>query len=193
MFSGIISAISKVQKKEFKNDSLFLTIKKPKSWKIKLGDSIATNGACLTVKKLLKDSYVTELMPETLDKTYFGKIDFEYVNLEKSLRLQDTLDGHLVTGHVDTIANIQEITMRGQSAIFKISFPKKFAKYVAEKGSITVDGISLTLVDVGADWFTISLVEYSLKHTNMGKKQVGELVHLEFDILAKYLEKLIRK
>lgn len=192
MFSGIIHAISKIEKKELKNDSLFLTIKKPIGWKIKRGDSIATDGVCLTVKKVLKNLYVTELMPETLDKTYFLNNTYTYVNLEKSLTLKDALDGHLVTGHVDTIGTIAEIKKRGQSKIFKVYFPKKFTKYVVEKGSIAVDGISLTVVDVGINWFTVSLVEYTLEHTILGMKKVHEEVHLEFDILAKYLEKLSR-
>lgn len=192
MFSGIISAIAKVKKKEMKNGSLYLTIEKPKGWKIKPGDSICSNGTCLTVKTMTKTNYTTELMPETLDKTYFDKIDYEFLNLEKSLSLDTLMDGHLVTGHVDTIGKIAKVTPSGDSKVFKITFPKKFAKYLAEKASIAVDGISLTLVDVGTDWFTVSLVDYTLEHTNMGKRKAGEMVHLEFDILAKYVEKLTR-
>ncbi|MBI2436894.1 MAG: riboflavin synthase [Candidatus Magasanikbacteria bacterium] len=192
MFTGIISATSKITKKEFKNDSLFLTIKKPTGWKIKCGDSIATNGACLTVKKILKDAYLTELMPETRDKTYFEKMNLEFVNLERSLKLSDRLGGHFVTGHVDAMGKIIDLKKRGKSLVFKISFPKKFAKYVAEKGSITIDGISLTVVDVGVNWFTVSLVEYTLIHTTLGMKKKTDLVHLEFDILAKYIEKQLK-
>lgn len=190
MFSGIVKTISKIQKKETKNGCLFLTISKPKGWKIKPGDSICSDGACLTVKKVNKDSYITELMPETLNKTYFAKSDYKYINLEKSLKLNDTLDGHLVTGHVDCLGRINKIAKRGNSKIYKISFPKKFAKYVADKGSIAVDGISLTVVDARANMFSVSLVDYTLTHTTIGQKQVGDLVHLEFDIIAKYLEKL---
>jgi len=193
MFSGIISAVSKIQKRAMKNDCLFLTIQKPIGWRVKPGDSICTDGACLTVKKVYKDTYVTELMPETLDKTYFGLFKYDHVNLEKSLKLSSLLDGHLVTGHVDTVGKIRNIKIQGDSKIYKIDFSAKFTKYVAEKGSIAVDGISLTVVKAGYNWFTISLVDYTLRNTTIDTKKVGDLTHLEFDILAKYLEKLISK
>ncbi|MCK5356820.1 MAG: riboflavin synthase [Elusimicrobiales bacterium] len=192
MFSGIVQAISKIQKKRVKNGCLFLTIKKPKGWDIKPGNSICSDGVCLTVKKVGKTNYTTELMPETLDKTYFSKANYKNINLEPSLRLNDLLDGHLVTGHVDVIGKIIKITPRGDSKIYKIKFPKKFAKYVAEKASIAVDGISLTVVDVGNNWFTASFVDYTLSHTTIGMKKINNLVHLEFDILAKYLDKLLK-
>lgn len=190
MFSGIVRAVSKIQKREIKNGCLFLTISKPKGWKIKPGDSICSDGACLTVKKINKNSYVTELMPETLDKTYFDKTNYQYINLEKSLKLRDALDGHLVTGHVDCLGKIKKVTKRGGSKIYRVSFPKKFAKYVAAKGCIAVDGISLTVVDARVNTFSVALVDYTLTHTTIGQKQIGDLVHLEFDIIAKYLEKL---
>lgn len=192
MFTGIIKAISQIQKKETTNNCLFLTIAKPLGWKIKPGDSICSDGACLTVKKVNKDNYITELMPETLDKTYFAKSNYKHINLEKSLKLNHVLDGHLVTGHVDCLGKINKITKRGNSKIYQISFPKKFAKYVAVKGCIAMDGISLTIVEAATNWFTVSLVDYTLKNTTIGRKQVGELVHLEFDIIAKYLEKLVK-
>lgn len=193
MFSGIISKMSKIINIETKNDCLFLTIQKPRDWNIKPGDSICTNGACLTVKEIKGNAYITELMPETLDKTYFADEKYNFVNLEQSLKLSDALDGHLVTGHVDAIGKIINIKKRGASKIYKISFPQKFSKYVAEKASAAVDGISLTIVKTGTNWFTISLVDYTLTHTTIGQKTIGDLVHLEFDIIAKYLEKLIIK
>jgi len=191
MFSGIVSAISQIKKRQTKNDCLFLTISKPKNWKIKPGDSICSDGVCLTVKTVAKTTYTTELMPETLDKTYFNNANYNHVNLERSLKLNSLLDGHLVTGHVDALGKIKKITKRGDSKIYQISYPKKFNKYVAEKASVAVDGISLTVVDVGTNWFTISLVDYTLTHTTIGQKKVGDLIHLEFDIIAKYLEKLL--
>ena len=190
MFSGIIKTISKIEKQEEKNKSLFLSISKPKKWKIKAGDSICTDGACLTVKKVNKETYITELMPETLNKTYFNKNNYKYVNLEKSLKLNDLLDGHLVTGHIDAIGKIEKISKQGNSKIYQISFPNKFTKYVADKGSISVDGISLTVVECKKNKFTISLVDFTLKNTTIGQKKVNDLVHLEFDIIAKYLDKI---
>jgi len=193
MFTGIIAKMGKIKDKKIKGNCLYLTIEKPKDWTIGLGDSICTNGTCLTVKTMDDDSYTTELMPETLTRTYFADSNQEYVNLEKSLSLNDLLDGHLVTGHVDTIGKIIDIEDLGDSKVYKYEFDKKFNKYVAEKASITMDGISLTIVDVGDDWFTTALVDYTLQNTIIGKKGVGDPVHLEFDIIAKYLEKLIKK
>lgn len=193
MFTGIIARMGKIIDKQTKDNCLYLTIKKPEGWNINLGDSICTNGTCLTVKTMDDNSYTTELMPETIKLTYFADSDQEYVNLEKSLSLTDLLDGHLVTGHVDTIGKIIEIEDLGDSKVYKYEFDEKFNKYVAEKASITVDGISLTIVDVGENWFTTALVDYTLQNTIIGKKRVGDLVHLEFDIIAKYLEKLIKK
>lgn len=193
MFSGIISAVVKIKKIEEKPGSLFLTIQKPKGWRIKAGDSIATNGVCLTVKKVASDSYTTELMAETLSRTYFGKIKLNKVNLEKSLTLSTPLDGHLVTGHVDCLGKILKIKKVGQAQIFQISFPRQFDKYLADKGSVAVDGVSLTVVEVYQKYFTVSLVDYTLKNTILGEKKVGELVHLEFDILAKYINKILKK
>ena len=193
MFSGIISAVSKIRKRAAKNGSLFLTVQKPKNWRIKPGDSVCSDGACLTVKKVYQDAYLTELMPETLAKTYFGLAKYDYLNLERPLKLNGALDGHLVTGHLDAMGKIKQIETQGDSKIYKINFPKKFAKYLAEKGSLAVDGISLTVVNTGSNWFTVSLVDYTLQNTAIERKKVGDLVHLEFDILAKYLEKLIRQ
>ncbi len=193
MFSGIIQAIGKIQKSSTKNGSLFLTFEKPKNWKLKLGDSVATNGVCLTVQALTKNSYTTELMPETLERSTFGKDIPKLVNLEPSVTLATMMDGHLVQGHVDTVGSIRELTDKGRSRIYKITFPKKYAHLVAEKGAVTIDGISLTVVDCGNDWFTVSLVDYTIEHTTLGTKKKGELVNLEFDVFAKYISRMLKK
>lgn len=187
MFTGIIKAMALIKKVESKNGSLFLTIVKPRAWKIKPGDSIATNGACLTVKKVNKNDYITELMSETLKRTCFDKVIPKKLNLEQPLRLSDRLGGHLVSGHVDTVGRIEKIQNVARSKIFQIIFPSKFRKLVASKASITIDGVSLTLVEVGKNWFTVSLVDYTLKYTTLGEKKVKDFVNLEFDIIAKYL------
>lgn len=192
MFSGIISAVSKIKNSRVKDDSLFLTIEKPAGWRIMPGDSLNTNGVCLTVKEISKTDYTTELMTETLKKTTFGKEIPKFVNLEGSLRLSDLLDGHLVLGHVDTIGRIEEIISSSRSKVYKFSFSEKFSQLVAEKGSIAIDGISLTVVEVGRNWLTVSLVDYTIKHTTLGTKKKNDLVNLEFDILAKYLQRLLR-
>lgn len=187
MFSGIISATTKITKTREENDSLFLTFKRPDNWDISLGDSICTNGTCLTVQDLTETEYTTELMPETLHKTTFGSEVPELVNLESSLALGDTMDGHFVTGHIDAVGEIINIQTQGNTKVFTISFPGQFHALLAPKGSITVDGIALTVVDVGDHWFTVSLVDYTLQHTTFKDREVGDAVNLEFDILAKYI------
>jgi len=189
MFTGIISSVAKIEKSEHKNGSLFFTIEKPKNWQIKIGDSIATNGICLTVIKVNQKNYVVELMPETLSKTSFSKIIPSKVNLERPLKLNDKVDGHFVLGHIDAVGKIVKITKQGKSNLYQISFPKIFAKLVVTKGSITVDGISLTIVKVFKNDFTVALMDYTLKHTTLGQKKNNDYVNLEFDILAKYFVK----
>ena len=193
MFTGIIKKISKIKKAELKNGSLFLLIEKPRNWKIKKGDSLSVNGICLTVIKADKFNFIVELMPETLKRTAFNKAISQEVNLEQSARISDFLGGHLVSGHIDTTGRIEKITKQGRSKIYKISFPKIFQNLMIEKGSISADGVSLTVVKAGNTWFTVSLVEYTIKNTTLGKKQAKDLVNLEFDIIAKYLDKICRK
>lgn len=190
MFTGIIKAKAAIKKTEGKDGSLFLTIATPKGWRIKSGDSIATDGVCLTVKKVNKNDYIAELMPETLKRSYFSKVIPKELNLEQPLRLSDRIDGHLVSGHIDAVGKIQTSKTVGRAKIYKISFPKKFRKLVAEKGSVAVDGISLTVVATSGNWFIVSLVDYTLNHTTLGQKQPGDLVNLEFDMIAKYLRPL---
>ncbi len=193
MFTGIIRKVADVKNAAGKNGSLFLVIEKPDKWKIKPGDSIATDGVCLTVKSIGSRDYLTELMSETLAKTTFGKVLPKKVNLEPALTLADPLGGHLLMGHVDAIGVVREMSKHGASRILKINFPAKFAKFVVPKGAIAVDGISLTVVDAGKNWFTASVVDYTIKHTTLGKKKEGELANLEFDIIAKYLKRIYEK
>jgi riboflavin synthase len=192
MFTGIIQNMAKVQKLERSSDSIVLTMQTPKKWQIKPGDSIATDGVCLTVTKVSKSTYKTELMTETLSKTTFGNKIPNRLNLERPLKLNDFLNGHIVQGHVDDVGRIAGIKSNGSSKIIKVSFNKKFASYVVPKGSIAIDGVSLTVVECQPNWFSVSLVKYTLDHTNLGKKKSGDLVNLEFDIIAKYAQKQSR-
>lgn len=191
MFSGIISAAEKIKAAKHDRGSLFLTIQRPKKWKLKSGDSIATNGVCLTVRTVSKDAYTTELMPETLKTTTFGKIVPERVNLERPLTLQTPLDGHLVLGHVDAVGAIRAIKPAGRATTFTIAFPAQYGRWVAEKGSITVDGIGLTVVSVTKNTFNVSLVDYTLEHTTLADKHIGDVVNVEFDVVAKYVDKMV--
>ena len=191
MFTGIIQSIAAVKKAEQRNSSLILMIATPRGWKLKPGDSIATDGVCLTVTKIGRGWYQTELMAETLERTTFGRHVPQKVNLERPLRPRDFLDGHIAQGHVDVVGvirNKEQIT-KNKIAIYVVYFPKKFSKLVVEKGSIAVDGISLTIVEVGVGWFSVALITFTLTHTTIGAKQAGDLVNLEFDILGKYIMK----
>ncbi len=193
MFSGIIQAVSKVKKAEHHSGSLFLSIDRPIGWKITPGDSIATNGVCLTVRSVNKKMYTTELMDETLSVSSFGKTVPAQVNLEPALRLGASLDGALVLGHVDTVGQIKKMTPRGRAKMCVVQFSARFGRYVVLKGSITLNGVNLTIVDCSMAWCSVSLVEYTLQHTTFGQNKVGDLVNIEFDIIGKYVEKIIRK
>lgn len=193
MFTGIIKKVSTVEKVFQEKESLFVQIKKPQGWKVWLGQSIAINGVCSTVKKLGKSSFVVEYMPETIKKTTVGKYrKGTLVNLETSLKLNDLLDGHLVQGHVDTTGKILAVKKVQESIVLKIVIPLALMKFVADKGSVAVDGISLTVVATGKNWLTVSLVSFTLENTNLGKIKVGDEVNIETDVLAKYLAKLMK-
>lgn len=189
MFTGIIKGVATVEKTDQKHGSLFLTLSVPRGWKLKAGDSIATNGVCLTVRSATKKSWQTELMPETLAKSSFGKHIPKRVNLERSLKLSDRVDGHFVLGHVDTVGKVVAKKKQGRSTLLSIEYPKQFAPLVAPKGSITVDGVSLTVVDALRSRLSVALVDYTLKNTTLGSSSIGTIVNLEFDVIAKYYQR----
>jgi riboflavin synthase len=156
------------------------------------GESISINGVCSTVRQLDKKNFEVEYMPETLKKTTVGSFKKGTpVNLEKSLKLNDLLDGHLVQGHVDTTGKVAEVRKVKKSKVLKVRVAKRFMKFIAEKGSVALDGISLTVVDTGADWFTVSLVSFTLDNTNLGDIKESDIINIETDIIAKYVAKLI--
>lgn len=193
MFTGIIKKVACIQKAFQEKGSFFVEIKTPEDWKISLGESISINGVCSTVKKTSKNTFTVEYMPETIKKTTVGKYKKGIgVNLERSLRAGDFMDGHIVQGHVDCTGEVIEIRKDKESKIMKIRVPKEFMKFLAPKGSVSVDGISLTIVDSKKDWFTISLVSYTLENTNLGKIKKGERVNIEVDAIAKYLDRLLK-
>jgi len=187
MFTGIIKAVSPIKKAAPSRGSLFLTITKPSGWKLQAGESVSVDGVCLTVAKIGRTAYVSELMPETLRQTAFGREVPAAVNLERSLQLSDRVGGHFVSGHVDAVGTIAAIGRQGRSYVYKISFPRRFRKLLTAKGSIAVDGVSLTVVKVAPASFSVSLVSHTLKHTTLGRKPVGAPVNLEFDMIAKHL------
>ena len=175
-----------------KGDSFFVWIEKPKGWKIRAGDSISISGVCSTVRSMKSGRFEVEYMPETLSKTTVGNFEKGMiVNLERSLRLNDLVDGHLVLGHVDCVGRAIDVKSDGGSKVMRIKVPKKFLEFIAPKGSVAIDGISLTVVDMGKDWFTVSLVSYTLENTNLISVKAGQEVNIEVDIIAKYVNRML--
>ena len=197
MFTGIIEEVGEVVGLAHDGDSAVLTIRASTVGEdIRHGASIAVDGVCLTV--IGWDSHDGrvevgfDVMGETLKRSSLASVvPGTKVNLERSVRLEDRLGGHLVQGHVDDVAAIVGRAPQEHWEVVRVSLPPGLARYVVHKGSITVDGISLTVSAIGEDWFEISLIPETLKRTTLGFKQPGELVNLEVDVIAKYVEKLI--
>ena len=161
---------------------------------VKLGDSIAVNGACLTVVDFEPSRFSVELAPETLKRTSFGSwAPGRQVNLERPLAVSDRLGGHIVQGHVDATGRITSLKPEGDCVIFRVASPKRLMPYIVEKGFVAVDGISLTVVKVGASSFSLSVIPYTLENTNLQCQAKGGRVNLEVDILAKYVESLLAR
>lgn len=159
---------------------------------VKLGDSIAVNGVCLTVVDFQKNQFAADVMPETYDNTTLRMITTgQAVNLERALRADGRLGGHIVQGHVDAVGTVIAREKRDIAIVYRIRAPREVLRYVVAKGSVAVDGTSLTVVEVFADSFTVSLIPHTAGLTILGSKQPGDLVNLESDILGRYIEKLI--
>ena len=194
MFSGIIETISPIIKIQDSRGQRIFSIRKPRGWKLRVGESLNVEGVCSTVQKSLKQAFHVTYMLETLRKTTLAGLQLgEGVNLERSLTLASLIGGHLVQGHVDTTAQILSVKDEGEARIYEFGIQPQFSRYVAEKGSIAVDGVSLTVVDSRAGSFTVSLLAFTLSKTTLGRKGVGDSVNIEVDMLAKYVEKLIQK
>lgn len=187
MFTGIISDTSAVRLTKSDATGSTLTFARPPSWTdLQQGESINTNGICLTVAALREKEYDCVLVPETLTRTSFGKKLPKTVNLERALLINSRLDGHFVQGHVDTIGEVSAIdTKDGQS--LSITFDPVHRKLVVEKGSITIDGVALTITAVTDNSLSVALIPHTLEHTTLGTLTVGDLVNLEFDIIGKYI------
>ncbi|SDD41779.1 riboflavin synthase [Sporomusa acidovorans] len=159
---------------------------------VKLGDSIAVNGTCLTVVDFSRNWFTADVMPETVDRTALaGLKPGDTVNLERTLRVGDRLGGHIVSGHIDGVGTIVAKEQYDNAIIVRIGAGPEVMRYIIAKGSIAVDGTSLTVVDFGGDWFTVSLIPHTAAMTTVGLKATGEPVNLEADIIGKYVEKLL--
>jgi riboflavin synthase len=188
MFTGIIQSTAKVRSVTKDGSVLRARVERPIDWELAIGQSIAVDGVCSTVIAFDADSFEVEYMPETLAKTTVGKlIEGSVVNLERSLTLQDFIDGSLVSGHVDAVGNVEEVVLFGETKEMMISFPSELKKYIAPKGSIVINGVSLTVVDTEGDSFRIALIPYTLEWTNLGVLTKGDTVNIEVDMLARYV------
>jgi len=195
MFTGIILAVGKISAIERKAGDCRLTIATGKLplHDVVLGDSIATNGVCLTAVELGKDYFCADVSNETLSRTILNVATVGTpVNLELALTPTTRLGGHIVSGHVDGIGSVMEKRADGRSFRFKFKAPDNLAKYIAEKGSICINGISLTVNDVDGAVFSVNIVPHTLKETTLGDATVGTKVNLEVDLLARYLERLLK-
>ncbi|MFF3324107.1 riboflavin synthase [Streptomyces sp. NPDC002889] len=193
MFTGIVEELGEVTAIEDLGDSSRFRLRGPVVTEgAKHGDSIAVNGVCLTVVEFGDGEFTADVMAETLNRSSLGALETgSRVNLERPMAVGDRLGGHIVQGHVDGTGTIIERKPSENWEIVKISLPADLTRYVVEKGSITVDGVSLTVVDAGPDYFTISLIPTTLALTTLGIKQSGDPVNLEVDVIAKYVERLL--
>ena len=194
MFTGIIEAVGRVQQITPRNGDVRLTIatEKLNLSDVKLGDSIATNGICLTVVELTGQGFAADVSNETLRRTCLKTWQVgTRVNLEKALMPTSRLGGHIVSGHVDGLGEIISFKPDARSLQYQVRAPDGLAKYISEKGSITVDGISLTVNAIDGAVFSLNIVPHTVQETNVGSWQVGSIVNLEVDLLARYLERLL--
>ena len=194
MFTGLIADLGNVVAFERDEDGATLRISTRLAGELAEGDSVAVNGVCLTATGVQADSFKAQAMIETLGRTSLGALRVgSPVNLELPLRACDRLGGHIVQGHVDGTGTIGELREEGFARVVSIDAPEQLTRYLVEKGSIAVDGVSLTVSEVHDQCFSVSLIPETLQRTNLGGAQVGGRVNLEVDILAKHVERLMEK
>jgi riboflavin synthase len=193
MFTGIVEELGTIAAVEDQGDAIRLTVQASTVLDgTGLGDSIAVNGCCLTVVTSDADTWTADVMQETLDKTsLLGITAGDRVNLERAVTVEKRLGGHIVQGHVDGVGEVVRRTPSEHWEVVEISMPPEFGRYLVDKGSVTVDGVSLTVVEALEKSFTVSLIPETLARTTLGARQPGDRVNLEFDVIAKHVEKLL--
>lgn len=194
MFTGIVEELGTVAAIEDQGDAVRLSIRAERVLEdVELGDSIAVNGCCLTVTQVADGVWTADVMRQTLDATSLGALPVgARVNLERAATLSTRMGGHLVQGHVDAVGEILSRTPSEHWEVVTVSLPSTLAPYLVDQGSITVDGVSLTVVEAGEDQFTVSLIPETLTRTTLGSRVPGESVNLEVDVIAKHVAKLVR-
>ena len=193
MFTGLIENVGELVSIEKKGASGSLTVKTSLPLEeIAIGASVAVNGACLTVVRKGGGAITFDISPETIDRTGFKNLKGgSPLNLERAMRLSDRLDGHLVSGHVDCVATVSERRETAGNIVFSFRFPAAFARYIAAKGSVAIDGISLTVNSVGPDSFSVNVIPHTAARTTLFGKRVGDQVNIETDLICRYLERLL--
>ena len=191
MFTGIIETLGRVEKIEKDRENINLTIQTNITHELKIDQSVAHNGVCLTVVAISGKNYVVTAIKETLDKTNLGLLsETDLVNIERAMKLGDRLDGHIVQGHVDQTAVCTEISENDGSWIFTFVYDANANNITIEKGSVTVNGVSLTVVDSKKNQFSVAIIPYTYTHTGFSKFKKGTVVNLEFDVIGKYVARL---
>ena len=193
MFTGLVEELGKVRAIARGVKSVRLTIAASAIMSdVKIGDSIAVNGTCLTVVEFTEKEFTADVMPETVKSTALAALKIgNIVNLERTLRLGDRFGGHIVSGHIDGVGTILSKEANDNAIIVKVKAGPEIMRYIMKKGSIAIDGISLTVVEYEGDWFTVSLIPHSASVTTLGFKKTGDIVNLEADVIGKYVEKLL--
>jgi riboflavin synthase len=195
MFTGLIEDLGKITALRIESDAAVLTVAtKLPVGRMARGASIAVNGACLTVVRKTANAFTVDVSPETLQRTSLQQLAVgSPVNLERPMRLTDRLGGHLVTGHVDGIANIVGMSTQGEFTMISFAVPAPMTPLLVRKGSVAVDGISLTINDVRRDRFSVAIIPYTLQHTNLRARRVGDKVNIETDLIGKYVQNLLQR
>ena len=194
MFTGIVEEVGKIRKLNRNNDIVDLEIDCKKIiHDLKTGESVSVSGICLTVTKIMENSFTVQIVPETINRTnakYW--VENTLVNLERSLQLSDRINGHIVQGHVDETFKVKEVNIIKDSWVLSFILNKKFQKFIIYKGSISINGVSLTISSVKKDYFSVSLIPETLKRTNLVNLKSNDLVNVEIDIFAKYIENFLK-
>lgn len=191
MFTGIIMSNGTIESMERLATGARLRLRATFDEALERGESVAVNGVCLTVLPQPDGALLTDVSDETLSRTTLGALGADTrVNLERALAIGDRLGGHMVQGHVDTVGTLVSITSEGDFAVYRWSYPAEYAELVVSKGSIAVDGVSLTIVEPDAPTFGAALIPETLRRTNLGTARLGDRVNLEFDMIAKYVRSL---
>ena len=191
MFTGIIETLGTIKVLQKENDNLHITINATITNELKIDQSVAHNGVCLTVVGIENNNYTVTAIKETIDKTNLSEWNLnDKVNLERAMKLGDRLDGHIVQGHVDQTAVCKNIEEANGSWYFTFEYDKNLHNITIEKGSITVNGVSLTVVNSKLNEFSVAIIPYTYEHTNFHNFKIGTTVNLEFDVIGKYVKKL---